>query len=343
MLAIYEGAEIVLKPVFGAISDRVGARRVLILGLVAFAIASAAFALAGEPEAIALARLGQGAAAAAFSPAAGALLAASRGAQGRGRSFGGYGAAKGIGYVMGPLLGGVIVAASGFKLLFAVLALAALVVAVLAALWVPRARVTVRHREGLGTSLRRVSHANFLIPTAALAGGTGALSAAIGFIPARALSLDLSAALSGAAVSLMAGIAAVLQRPVGRSLDRGWVDPYLGIQVGMGLCALGFASLALLASAAGFFATAILVGAGVALLTPIGFAEVARTAPAERKGLTLGAAEVGRELGDAGGPLIVGGFAAFGLGTGALAALLGLGVGLRRPRVAESAGTRGEV
>jgi MFS family permease len=61
---------------------------------------------------------------------------------------------------------------------------------------------------------------------------------------------------------------------------------------------------------AGLVAAAILIGIGVGLITPIGFAYLATTTPTERLGQTLGSAEVGRELGDAGGPLLVGGLAA---------------------------------
>jgi DHA1 family tetracycline resistance protein-like MFS transporter len=45
-------------------------------------------------------------------------------------------------------------------------------------------------------------------------------------------------------------------------------------------------------------------------VTPIGFAHLASTTPPERLGQTMGTAEIGRELGDAGGPLLVGTIAA---------------------------------
>ncbi|GGW93653.1 hypothetical protein GCM10010383_23940 [Streptomyces lomondensis] len=65
LLALYDGAEVLLKPVFGTLADRVGARPVLLGGLLAFAAASAVYALAGSPGWLWAARLGQGAAASA--------------------------------------------------------------------------------------------------------------------------------------------------------------------------------------------------------------------------------------------------------------------------------------
>ena len=44
LLALYDGAEVLLKPVFGTLADRIGARPVLIAGLVGFSLASATYA-----------------------------------------------------------------------------------------------------------------------------------------------------------------------------------------------------------------------------------------------------------------------------------------------------------
>jgi DHA1 family tetracycline resistance protein-like MFS transporter len=61
LLGLYDLAEVVLKPVFGSLVDRVGPRPVMLGGLIAFAAASAAFALAGSAHWLGLARLGRAA------------------------------------------------------------------------------------------------------------------------------------------------------------------------------------------------------------------------------------------------------------------------------------------
>ena len=114
---------------------------------------------------------------------------------------------------------------------------------------------------------------------------------------------------TGAIVSLLAATAALIQPRAGRARDRGRVGDRTGLATGLALAALGSAA-ALLPGIAGLVAAAILIGCGVGVITPIGFAHLATTTPSERLGQTLGAAEVGRELGDAGGPLLVGALAA---------------------------------
>jgi MFS family permease len=325
LLAVYDGAEVLLKPVFGTLADRVGARPVLLGGLVAFTLASAAFALVGNPGLIGVARFGQGAAAAAFSPAAGAMVARLTPAAAHGRAFGSYGAWKGLGYTLGPLLGGILVTVGGYDLLFTALAALAAVVAVWAAVTVPAVEVMPKTRQTVVDLARRLSSGSFLRPTAALAGATAALAVGVGFLPAVGARHGLGPLATGAVVSILAATAALVQPRVGRARDRGLLRDRSGMAAGLLLAAVGTSAAAPLPGVAGAVCAAVILGAGAGVITPLGFAHLAATSPPDRLGQTMGAAELGRELGDAGGPILVGTVATaatLGAGLLALAALL---------------------
>ncbi|CAM5531559.1 MFS transporter [Streptomyces aurantiogriseus] len=330
LLALYDGAEVLLKPVFGTIADRVGARPVLLGGLVAFAVASALYVVVDSVGWLWAARLGQGAAASAFSPAASALVARLNPAAGHGRAFGSYGFHKSVGYTLGPLLGGVLVWAGGLRLLFGVLAVLGACVAVWAAVAVPVVPPLPRARQTVVDLARRLADRGFLVPTGALAGATAALSVGVGFLPVSGAAAGLGTVATGAAVSVLAACAAVVQPRAGRALDAGRLTARGGLACGTLVAATGLAC-AMLPGLAGVLLAAALIGAGTGLITPLGFAALAASAPQERLGQTMGAAELGRELGDAGGPLVVAGVAAattLTYGYGVLAVLLVCGPAL---------------
>jgi DHA1 family tetracycline resistance protein-like MFS transporter len=318
LLGLYDGAEVVLKPVFGTLSDRIGAKPVLIGGLITFALASAAFVLAGQPQLLGVARFAQGAGAAAFSPAAGATLASLGGQKRTGRLFGGYGGAKGIGYLAGPLAGGVLVNVGGYSLLFVVLAALAAAVALLAARTIPSIAPTRRDRSTILALARQVTHPSFVRPVLILAAGTAALSAGVGYLPVLGARHHLSPLATGALVSLLAATAALIQPWAGRAHDRALLPTAAG-PAALLISACGFVTAVIAPNAIGIAGAAILIGAGIAISTPVGFAGLAAAAPEGRLGQTMGAGEVGRELGDAGGPILVGAFSPIGLGAGLLA------------------------
>ncbi|MFE0145573.1 MFS transporter [Nonomuraea sp. NPDC059007] len=304
LLALYDGAEVVLKPVFGALADRIGARPVLLGGLIGFAAASALFVLVRDPGWLWAARLGQGAAASAFSPAASALVARLNPQARHGRAFGSYGFFKSIGYTAGPLLGGALVWAGGLTLLFVVLAALAAAVAVWAWLAVPVVPPLPRARQSVVDLVRRLTDGAFLRPVAALAAATAALSVGVGFLPLSGATAGLSPLATGAAVSVLALCAALVQPWAGRALDSGRLRTGTGVAAGLLLTASGLAA-ALLPGLPGLLPAAALIGAGTGLITPLAFAALAAATPPERLGQTMGTAELGRELGDAGGPLLV--------------------------------------
>lgn len=304
LLALYDGAEVLLKPVFGSLADRIGGKPVLLGGLIAFAGASALYAIADSPGWLWAARLGQGAAASAFSPSASAMVARLNPAARRGRAFGSYGFYKSIGYTLGPLLGGVLVWGGGLRLLFTVMALCAAVVALWAALAVPAVPPLPRARQTVADLVRRLADRSFLAPTAALAAATAALSVGVGFLPVSGAAAGLGTVATGAAVSVLAATAAVVQPRAGRALDSGQLTTRTGLLAGLLITAVGLAA-AMLPGPVGVLLAAAFIGTGTGLITPLGFAALAAATPEERMGQTMGSAELGRELGDAGGPLLV--------------------------------------
>ena len=289
-------------------------------------MASAVFAASDNPGLLWAARLGQGAAASAFSPAASALVARLNPKAKQGQAFGSYGFYKSIGYTAGPLLGGALAAAGGLRLVFVVMSVIAAAVAVWAGVAVPGVPRSAKNRATVIDLARRLTDGAFLRPTLSLAFATAALSVGVGYLPVLGHRAGLGTVATGAAVSLLALCAAVSQPRAGRALDRGALTSANGLGIGMGLTAAGLAAAAI-PGITGMLIAAVLIGIGTGVITPLGFAALAASAEPERIGTTMGAAELGRELGDAGGPLPVGAVAVgigLGAGFGALAALTAL-------------------
>jgi MFS family permease len=142
----------------------------------------------------------------------------------------------------------------------------------------------------------------------------------VGFLPVSGAVAGLGPVATGAAVSLLAACAAVVQPRAGRALDSGRITSGAGIAAGLLITAAGLA-LAVLPGVAGLLLAAVTIGAGAGIITPLAFAALAAATPEERLGQTMGAAELGRELGDAGGPLLVAGVATVTTLTGGFAAL----------------------
>lgn len=323
LLALYDIAEVFLKPVFGSLSDRIGVKPVIVGGLAVFAIASFFGVFAASPVLLGVARLGQGAAASAFSPASSSAVARLAGPEAAGRYFGKYGSWKGLGYALGPLLGAGLIWLGGFPALFIALTTLAAATAVWVLVAVPHLPVLPRPRYTLLDLVRQTTHRSFVIPTLALAGATGALGVAVGFLPLLGTRLHLSIFASMAAVTVLALASSLIQPFIGQLRDKGNITTRSGIATGLALIAVGIALLAILPAPVTLYLAALLVGVGIGITTPLGFAQLASSTPAERMGRTMGNAELGRELGDAGGPLLVGAIAAAvslnaGLGTLAL-------------------------
>ncbi|MFB7882668.1 MFS transporter [Microbacterium sp. NPDC056057] len=327
VLALYDVAEVFLKPIFGALSDRIGAKPVIVGGLLGFVAASLLALISPAPLVLAVARLGQGAAAAAFSPASSAAVARLAGKERLGKYFGRYGAWKSLGYVLGPLIGVALVYALGIQALYIALGALAAGAAVWVLLAMPALPVMPRPRYTILDLVRQTTERSFLVPTLLLATSTAVLGVAVGFLPLLATRLGLHPLTGAAAVAVLALVSTVAQPVIGRLRDTGRLTTRFGATAGLAIAAAATVPLALAPSIVTLFAAAVAYGLMVGTVTPLAFAHLAAATPEERMGRTMGNAELGRELGDAGGPLLVGAVATAWTLPAALLVLAGVTVG----------------
>ena len=101
-----------------ALGDRLGRRRIYAAGLVVFAVASAACALAPDATSLIAARAVQGAGAALVMPLGLALLSAAFPPERRGAAIGLFSAVTGLAVASGPLIGGAVVAGIDWPWIF---------------------------------------------------------------------------------------------------------------------------------------------------------------------------------------------------------------------------------
>src|SRR5690242_13818967 len=130
----------------GRAADLLGRRRMFVIGLVAFALASLAGGLAQDPVLLIAARVVQGAGAAVVAPAALSLITTGfpEGPE-RTRAIGLYGAVSSVGFVAGQVLGGVLVQFTSWRAVFLVNVPVGLIAAALSPAVLGRAQ-TARNR-----------------------------------------------------------------------------------------------------------------------------------------------------------------------------------------------------
>lgn len=139
----------------GALADRIGRRRVFRLGLVVFGVASVACALAPDIGVLVAARALQGVGGSMLSPVALAIVVnVITEPKERARAIGVWAAVFGVSMAAGPLVGGALVSALGWRSVFWINLPVVAVALVLTALFVPESRAErPRRLDGPGQSL----------------------------------------------------------------------------------------------------------------------------------------------------------------------------------------------
>lgn len=108
LMATYSLAQFIFSPIWGRLSDRVGRKPVMMVGLGGYAIAMVLFGLADSLPGLFFARGLAGVLSSATLPTAMAVIADTTGESERAKGMGILGAAFGLGVIFGPFIGGVL-------------------------------------------------------------------------------------------------------------------------------------------------------------------------------------------------------------------------------------------
>jgi len=112
LVASYAAMRLVFGPIWGSLSDRVGRKPILMVGVFGYAITMFFFGLASQLWMLFAARILSGVLSSATAPTTMAYISDSTSEEDRGGGMGVMGAAVGLGTILGPALGGLLSAKS---------------------------------------------------------------------------------------------------------------------------------------------------------------------------------------------------------------------------------------
>ncbi len=306
LVTIYLAAMLIGQPLSGRVADAIGARRLGIIAVSGFGLCSTAAMFAPTFTVLVAIRAGQAIFASGLSPSVQSLLRAITTPSERGRAFGVQGSVIGAGAGLGPVIGGLLLAAFGWQAIFAVNIPIVIVVLIVLQRSVPvDAHATDEVAESMAPSNGESD----------------------GDAP-RLFNRVFSAAFATQALSVFAQYTLLLVTPIVLD-DRGWETGSIGIALStltLGMIVMGppggrlgdewgrrrpvmmglGVATASVAAAVGFgadVASAMLIGAllffglGLGVATPSVLTAGVEAAPATRVGLASGVLASGRYVG----------------------------------------------
>jgi MFS family permease len=306
LIAVYDLAEIIAKPLFGALADRRGMKQTMLAGIALFVVASLVYPVI-DPRLLIVVRFGQGIGAAALSAVSLALIGIYYQDQ-RGRSYGIYNAIKGAGYVLSPIIGTALVWRSEFASIFLVsAAVGGLAFALTLLLPEPQTGGESAFDDdddfalsGLANALRQTTLWPWYAVTVINMFFVGIL---FGFLPVRVHALDYGPAPTGVLLTLAAASYLLIQPLAGVAADRYGADAT--VRLGLGLAGLSVIAIPF-AGGGVLGVVAVLAGIGVGTVWTNTDALVSTLAQRGQMGATMGVAGSFKEFGDMLGPLLIG-------------------------------------
>jgi multidrug resistance protein len=305
LVASFSLAQLICAPLWGRVSDRFGRKPVLIVSLAGTAVGSLLTGLAGSLWLLFLARILDGVSGASVSVAQAAVADVAEPSE-RPRLYGLLGAAFGVGFVIGPAIGG-LASLGGRQLPFLIAASIAAVNAVVAARRLPETRVRPSvgtYGRGATTTTARSTAVGRLVLVAFVS-----LVAFSGFEATFALlgerRLHLSTGAVGAVFTAIGVMLVVVQvRMVGPANER--LGEAGALRAGLGANALGLLLLSVDGGWTLLVPALVLLVIGQGLVTPTLSAAVGARAHADRRGAAYGLQQSAGGLARVVGPALAG-------------------------------------
>jgi multidrug resistance protein len=325
ILTIYAVAQFLFTPLLGALSDRFGRRPVIIVSLLIEAASFALTALAGSLPVLLIARFIGGIGSSNIGSAQ-AVVADVTPPEGRARGMGLIGAAIGMGFVVGPAIGGVLAGRGQVVPFWAAMAVA-LVNALLVLLFLPETRKQRIAEVGASSEPERVQGGGLF------GGWQRAFSSPM---LARLIGINLLFTL---AFTAMEAVFPLFTQQTFRwdATQNGYIFTYVGIVIvivqgglvgvlvkrfgeravligGLALLAGGLLLLPVSQSLAVLLIALAILSAGDGAVTPTTSALLSLASPSHAQGETLGIAQGVAGLGRIFGPILAGALFSIGVG-----------------------------
>ena len=310
LTAVYPMTQLVFAPLWGRLSDRLGRRPLIVLGILGFALSQLLFGVATGMGLLYTARAAGGALSSALMPVASAYVADATTADHRARGMTWLNTAVGVGTLVGPAIGGFSsrtgihvrmwgehFTVDAFSIPFFLAASLGVV-----ALGVALTRLPRTHpRAILSESGDNHSASSAALLLVAAVAGYLAITMFEATFSLFAASLGFQTAQVGAAFTVCGGSMLVAQFG-GIALVERYGEPRT-IAVGFGLMSVGMAGLVVATASPIVFAAIATLGAGMALLGP-SLASVLSRQRSRRVGRTMGFQQSAQSLGQVAGSML---------------------------------------
>jgi multidrug resistance protein len=303
MFASFSVAQMVFAPILGRISDKVGRKPVIVFSLIGTAVGSFVTGAAGALWVLFLGRILDGASGASVAVAQGAVADIAPPEQ-RARLMGMLGAAFGVGFVVGPALGG-LAALGGPHVPFYLAGSIAAINAVAAMIRLPETKPDTSHiteKSQRGTALSPALQRFALVGFLSMLGFAG-FEATFSIWGQKQFGFTEG---SASIVFVFIGVTLV-------AVQGGLIGPLTEkhgsrklLRIGLSLVAVGLLLLGFTTTWPMLFIALFLLSLGQGMSGPSGSALVAELAPVERRGEAIGYQQSTAAFGRVAGPVMAG-------------------------------------